>query len=96
MTKRLGKKEAQKIYGGKVMDKQQFVTFLDTKLGQIRKGYLTVVQPPEGFSVPKVIFSDTELSEAEINSALDTMAKQNAKQLVKSMKKARSARKSHK
>jgi hypothetical protein len=52
--------------------------------GKIRKSFVTVVYPPEsfaGFGIPKVILSDKELSELEIDQSLDEMAGQNARWL---------------
>ena len=52
--------------------------------GEIRKKFVTVVYPPKsfaGFGIPKVIVSDKELSEQEIDQNLDEMAEQNARWL---------------
>jgi hypothetical protein len=48
----------------------QFVMFR-TFGGVHRKGFLTVIQPPEPFTVPKVIFSEHKLTTQEIDDAFD-------------------------
>jgi len=53
---------------------------------EIRKRFVTVVYPPEsfgGFGIPKVILSDKELSEQEIDQNLEEMARQNTRWMVK-------------
>lgn len=70
----------------------QYVTFRSGNDGkQIgngsknRKGYITFIQPPPPFNVPKVIFSETKLTEKEIDDVLDSMAKENAKAMFEAI-----------
>jgi hypothetical protein len=48
----------------------QFVMFR-TFGGVHQKGFLTVLQPPEPFTVPKIIFSEHKLTAQEIDEAFD-------------------------
>jgi hypothetical protein len=68
-------------------EKMDIVNLYSTTMidgGEIRKCYVSVLYPPASFpgGIPKIIVSDTELSEKEINDTTVEMAKQNARLLV--------------
>ena len=70
------------------INKNTFNLFSTVRIddGEIKKSFVTVVYPPEsfaGFGIPKVILSDKELSEQEIDQNLEEMARQNARWMVR-------------